>query len=101
MTLEAGNHVVEHLVEWTGPAFVVLSTHFGAWGPTCDGVNATLLFHRRLEHPLDLCGCHDGPPFVPLSAVVSLTGMISRGFRLLAISEASFVPRKTHQDIYA
>ena len=100
MTLAAGNHVVEHLVVGTGPAFVVLGTHFGARGPACESVNATLLVHRRLEHPLDLCSCHDGPPFVPESAVDSLTGMISRGFRLLATSEASFVPRKTHQAIY-
>ncbi len=101
ITLVAVHHVVEHLVEGTGPAFVVLSTHFGAGGPSCEGVNATLLFHRRLEHPLDLCGCHDGPPFVPESAVDSLTGLISRGFRLLAISEASFVPSETHQAMHA
>jgi hypothetical protein len=92
MTLAAVNHVVEHLVEGTGPAFVVMSTHFGTGGPACEGVNATLSFHRRLEHPLDLCSCHDRPPFVPERAVDSLTGMISRGFSLLATSEASFVP---------
>ncbi len=62
MTLAAENHVVEHLVELAGSAFVVLGTHFGTGGPACEGVNATLLFYRRLEHPLDLCGCHDGPP---------------------------------------
>lgn len=101
MALVAVHHVVEHLIEGTGPAFVVLSTHFGAGGPACEGVNATLLVHRRLEHPLDLSSCHDGPPFVPESAVDSLTGMMSRGFRLLATSEASFVPRKIHQAIYA
>jgi hypothetical protein len=97
----AVNHVVEHLVELTGPAFVVLGTHFGAGSPAREGVNATLLVHRRLEHPLDLCGCHDGPPFVPENAVDSLTGMISRGFHLLTTSEASFVPSEVHQAIYA
>jgi hypothetical protein len=99
--MAAVNHVVEHLVEGTGPAFVVLSTHFGAGGPACEGVNATLLFHRPLEDPLDLCGCHDGPPFVPKSAVDSLTVLISRGFLLLATVEASFVPSEPHQAIYS
>jgi hypothetical protein len=98
--LAAVNHVVEHLIKWTGPAFVVLGTHFGAWGPACEGVNAPLLFHRRRKQRLDLCSCHDGPPFVSESAVDSLTGMVSRGFRLVSTSEASFVPSETYQYIW-
>jgi hypothetical protein len=62
VTLAAENHVVEHLVKLAGSAFIVLGTHFGTRGPACESVNTTPLFYRRLEHPLDLCGRHDGPP---------------------------------------
>jgi len=64
MALVVVAHVIEHLVEGASAAFVVLSAHFGPGGPTCEGMNATILFYLGLEHPLDLCSCHDGPPFV-------------------------------------